>query len=62
MSEPYEYSLRDAFGDNIKAEPDICPDPETTLKMVNEENPDGTTHYYGCACGDCVYQYWLLKQ
>ncbi|MHC4302766.1 MAG: hypothetical protein ACYS7Y_36365 [Planctomycetota bacterium] len=34
-----------------------CPDPENCQELHNE-----TEHHYGCECGDCMYEYWLLKR
>ena len=34
-----------------------CSDPENCTEMHNE-NED---HHYGCECGGCIYEYWLLK-
>ena len=38
-----------------------CPDPENCTEMHMEHEEDEVPHHYGCECGACVHEYWLLK-
>ena len=62
MSEPYDYHPRDGFIDTYGSAGDVCLDPDTCTKDHNEETSTGEIHHYGCECGECMYQYWLLKR
>ena len=53
MSSPVD--LRDLFSDT-DAVPLECPNPETCKEIHNESG-----HHYGCECGACLYEYWMLK-
>ena len=56
------YSIVDAFRDNHRGTPLVCPDPENCTEMHNEADPTtGEEHHYGCECGWCIYVMWTLK-
>ena len=40
-----------------------CPDVEEHMDVMTEEEyePGEQPHIYGCGCGRCMYQYFLLK-